>query len=182
MNSATHIMVTPVLFSGLICAIVAAAFTDVRSSRIPNWLTFSLAGFGVGVHSFSDGWSGFWFSVEGLILGIICLLVFYANGGMGAGDVKFLGGIGAVVGSPAVLQVFLLTALLGGVYAVAMMMYMGGGQYAWNRVITFFTTLLVMRRVPRAQIASGGEPKLRYALVIGLGTLLAQTFTWYDLF
>lgn len=166
---------------GLAVGLVIAAVTDVRLGRIPNWLTFSLAGFGMTVHTILEGWAGFLFSVEGLGLGIGCLLFFYIMGGMGAGDVKFLGSIGAVIGSPAVLQVFLLTALLGGLYALAMMIHLGGGRYAWNRVLRFLTTMVLIKSVPKAEISVGGEPKLRYALVIGLGTILAQTREWYGI-
>ncbi len=172
-------MDSSLLAIGLAVGLVIAAVTDVKLGRIPNWLTFSLAGFGMTVHTILEGWAGFFFSVEGLGFGIGCLLLFYIMGGMGAGDVKFLGSIGAVVGSPAVLHVFLITALLGGLYALAMMIHLGGGRYAWNRVAGFFTTMVLTKSVPKADRSGGGEPKLRYALVIGLGTIFAQSWEWY---
>ena len=39
-------------------------------------------------------------------------------GGTGAGDVKALAALGAVLGSGAVFQVFLYTAVIGGVLAI----------------------------------------------------------------
>jgi len=166
---------------GLALGLIIAAVTDVRFGRIPNWLTFSLAIFGITAHTFFEGWVGFVFSVEGLGFGIGCLLFFYIMGGMGAGDVKFLGSIGAVVGTPAVLQVFLATALLGGLYSLATMIRLGGWRYTWNRVVSLLTTIVLTKKVPKADMSVGAEPKLRYALVIGLGTILAQTWEWYGI-
>ena len=169
------------LIMGLILGLMAAAITDIQSSRIPNWLTFSLAGWGMTLHTIEGGLEGFLFSLEGLGIGIGCLLLFYIKGGMGAGDVKFLGGIGAVLGSLHVFQVFLITALLGGLYALATMVTLGGLGYARDRVFLLLSTLKVTRQLPAADRTRMTEPKLRYALVIGLGTVISQTLTWYDM-
>ncbi len=166
---------------GLALGLIVAAVTDVQMGRIPNWLTFSLAGFGMTVHTVMEGWPGFFLSLEGLGYGIGCLLIFYVMGGMGAGDVKFLGSIGAVVGSPAVLHVFLATAVLGGLYSLAMMFHLGGGRYMWERVVNFFMTMMLIKTVPKADMSSKGGPKLRYALAIGLGTICSQTLAWYGM-
>ena len=48
-------MVSFVLLIGLAIALILAAVIDVRESRIPNWLTFSLAGFGMAVHGWHQG-------------------------------------------------------------------------------------------------------------------------------
>ena len=65
-----------------------AAVTDIRSRRIPNWLTYSAILLGVGYHTIVNGPQGFFFGAGGLFLGLALLIVFYLAGGMGAGDVK----------------------------------------------------------------------------------------------
>ncbi len=172
-----HVVVT-IWLAG---ALVIAAVTDIRSSRIPNWLTLSLAASGMVLHTATQGWEGLLFSLEGLGIGIGCLLLFYVKGGMGAGDVKFLGGIGALLGADHVFQVFLVTALLGGLYSLAMMTMLGGVRYAWDRAYLLLTTLKVTHQMPRPAQADTREPKLRYALVMGLGTVIAQTLSWYNM-
>ena len=162
-------------------ALILAAYIDVREGRIPNWLTMSLAVFGTTVNIISQGWVGFLSSIEGIALGILCLIFFYIKGGMGAGDVKLLGAIGAVMGPYLVVYVFGFAAVLGGLYSLAMLFAQGGFRYTWDRVVLLVQTLLCTKSVLTPQPAGPQEPKLRYALVLGLGTVLTQTLTIYGL-
>ena len=174
-------MVSFVLLIGLAIALILAAVIDVRESRVPNWLTFSLAGFGMAVHGWHQGFNGLILSVEGLAVGILCLIFFYIKGGMGAGDVKFLGAIGAVLGPHLVVYVFGFAAILGGVYSLAMLSSQGGLRYTWDRIILLLNTLRWSKTVVMAGQPDHKEPKLRYALVLGLGTVIAQTLSLYGL-
>ena len=174
-------MVTYLLLMGLAIALILAAVTDVRDGRIPNWLTFSLAGFGIFVHGWFQGVSGLLLSVEGLAVGILCLIFFYIKGGMGAGDVKLLGAIGAIMGPHLVVYVFGFTALLGGVYSLAILISQGGLRYTWDRIILLLNTLRWSKTVTMAEQPDYKEPTLRYALVLGLGTIIAQTLSLYGL-
>ena len=174
-------MVSFVLLIGLAIALILAAVIDVRESRIPNWLTFSLAGFGMVVHGWHQGFNGLILSVEGLAVGILCLVFFYIKGGMGAGDVKLLGAIGAVLGPHLVVYVFGFAAILGGLYSLAMLSSQGGLRYTWDRIILLLNTLRWSKTVVMAGQPDHKEPKLRYALVLGLGTVIAQTLSLYGL-
>ena len=171
------------LHLGLLVALIVAGITDVRHGRIPNWLTFSLAGFGIGMQSWGDGWSGLLFSLEGLVVGLACLLFFYVMGGMGAGDVKLLGAIGAVLGPGQVLYVFACAAILGGMYSFGILMAQLGWKSAIERVQYFLLTLRFTRTVSEVsdqRVPVG--PKLRYALVLGLGTVMTQMFEIFEWF
>ncbi|MDR4496216.1 MAG: prepilin peptidase [Nitrospirales bacterium] len=174
-------MMTAVLLVGLAIALVLAAYIDVREGRIPNWLTFSLAGFGTVVNTADQGWAGFLNSIEGVSLGILCLIFFYIKGGMGAGDVKLLGAIGGVMGPYLVVYVFGFAAILGGLYSLVMLMAQGGFRYTWDRVVLLLQTLQCTKSVLVAPTPGPQEPKLRYALVLGLGTVLTQTLIIYGL-
>jgi prepilin peptidase CpaA len=57
-------------------------------------------------------------SVLGLLVGIAVLLVPFALGWIGAGDVKFFGVIGAILGVSWLPRVFFYSALLAGLIAV----------------------------------------------------------------
>ncbi len=169
----------PILYIGLAVGLIVAGITDVREGRIPNWLTFSLAGLGVTVHSWQQGWSGLLWSFEGLAMGILCLLFFYIKGGMGAGDVKLLGAIGAIVGPQNVVYVFGFAALLGGIYSVAVLCSQGGLGYLVMRMQTLLSRLKIGEGDSSSTETPFKEPKLRYALVIGLGTVVSQTLLLY---
>lgn len=165
---------------GLAIGLVVAAVTDVREGRIPNWLTGSLAVFGIGVNSLEYGWDGFLFSLGGLIMGLVCLIFFYLKGGMGAGDVKLLGAIGTILGPGQVVFAFAFAAMLGGLYSLAILSNQGGMRHAWDRMFLLLSTLKVTRTIPVSGAPIATEPKLRYALVLGLGTVIAKTLFYYD--
>lgn len=81
----------------IVSAVLIAAFTDIRTQLIPNWLTFPLilSGFCAAVVVGGWGTSGFLNALGGsALLGAPYILV-YARGGGGAGDAKLLLGIGA---------------------------------------------------------------------------------------
>ncbi|MBS4021929.1 MAG: prepilin peptidase [Dethiobacter sp.] len=75
-------------------------------------------------------------SLTGLLTGIFLLVLPFIAGGLGAGDVKMLGMIGAFLGHGQVVEVLLVSALVGGVFAVAAMIR---GRGILRRLWNFFT-------------------------------------------
>ena len=96
----------------LACAI------DTRYAKIPNLLNALMALAGLLLSTAASGWSGALLSLSGLALGIALLLLPYLMGGFGAGDVKALGALGALVGPHALMHIFVYMALFGGGMAV----------------------------------------------------------------
>lgn len=106
----------------MILPLIALAFTaaviDLRSRRIPNWLTLLLAVAGLInalVWRFPVDIAG---STLGLLAGFGLLLLPFALGAIGGGDVKLLAAIGAWVGPGPVLQVFVIAAVVALAIAV----------------------------------------------------------------
>ncbi|MBS4007504.1 MAG: prepilin peptidase [Clostridium sp.] len=60
-------------------------------------------------------------TLSGFFTGILLLFIPFILGGIGAGDVKMLGMVGAFVGSNLVFQVMLASALSGGIYALVVL-------------------------------------------------------------
>ena len=100
-------------------AVVLAGISDVRTNMIPNWLTFGLIAGGLLFNAVLPMGGGWWYSISGLALGGAVLLPLFAQGGVGAGDVKLLAGIGCWVGWHDTLAIFLVFGLLAGVYSIA---------------------------------------------------------------
>lgn len=98
---------------------VAAAVSDLRRFRVANALTLGLLASGLIYHSVAGGWRGLGLGLGGAGFGFAALLLPYALGGMAAGDVKLLAGLGAWLGPPLTYEVLIASALLGGVYALA---------------------------------------------------------------
>ncbi len=106
-------------FGALAAGVVIATIVDIRTRRIPNVLTATMAGAGVGLAVAGlDGVSPA-ASMGGLLVGLLLMLPGHALGATGAGDVKLMAAVGAIVGVHMVVTAFLFTAIAGGVLAVA---------------------------------------------------------------
>ena len=95
-----------------------AAAIDIRTRRIPNALTATMAGLGLGLAGAGASGIPLWASVAGFALGLGLMLPGHLLGGTGAGDVKLMAAMGAIVGPGLVVSAFLFTAVAGGVLAV----------------------------------------------------------------
>ena len=93
---------------------------------------------------------------------------------MGAGDVKLLAAVGSFIGAEGVFSAGILTMLLGGLYAIAMMIAHQGVKASLNQVGTILMSCILMHGSLAAFTPTRAQPQLRYALVIGLGTLMSQ--------
>ena len=162
----------------LATVVLVAAATDLRSQRVPNIVTVPAALVGVGLHGMAAGGAGLVFSGSGLVVGFGLLIAFYAVGGMGAGDVKLMAAVGSFVGAKTILTVFLLTTLIGGVYALGLWLVpevrrLGLYGFAREAWVTLKGVLLT-GEVGDLLGTRDGRPKLCYAVCIALATLAVQ--------
>ena len=159
-----------ILFMILLSVLLTAAVTDLRAYRIPNWLTFPAMGIGLLGNGWVNGVEGLIVSVQGLGLGISLFVFFYVMGGMGAGDVKLFAAVGSFLGPVGLVNVAVLSGLIGGVYALLSLFAHRGVREGSIQLFLGCRALLSWKRnagVPQ----SLGLPRLRYALPIGLGTI-----------
>ena len=105
----------------LLMVVLVAAFYDLRYRRIPNWLVRAGLLLGLAVNAFLFEWQGLARTTEGLGLALLIYFPLYLLRGMGAGDVKLMASVGAIVGWAAWLGIFFLTAIVGGIAAVALL-------------------------------------------------------------
>ena len=78
--------------------LIIAAWIDGRELKVPNWITFHMILAGLVYSTCVGGIGGLGAGLLGMTVGLLTLLPLYAVGGMGAGDVKFMAGIGAWLG------------------------------------------------------------------------------------
>jgi prepilin peptidase CpaA len=150
--------------------LITAIYTDLRWSRIPNWLTFSAMGIGIVVQAWIGGLHGALYSIAGLGVGTGLFVLPYACRAIGAGDVKLMAAIGSILGSSGALSVALLSVLVGGLYALGAMAYQWGVA-GTSRKLTFATYGAFVSGV--TGVGDLRLPfRLRYGLAIAAGTLL----------
>ena len=99
-----------------------AAVVDIRTRRVPNWLTFGTAAFGITMAMARLDGVGVVGAFEGLLVGLLLMLPGHVIGRTGAGDVKLLAALGTLLGPMSIAMAFLYTALAGGGLAVLVAM------------------------------------------------------------
>ena len=111
--------------------LIVAAVIDGKILKVPNWLTFPfiVAGWIHWTVQGGLGTEGLLFSLMGTFVGMMLLLVLRNVGGMGAGDVKLLAGVGAWLGTVITLYAFAATAVVGGVMAAFMIWKSGNWEH-----------------------------------------------------
>jgi prepilin peptidase CpaA len=158
----------------LCTSLLTAVISDIRHQKIPNWLTITVLILAVSYNALVNGLSGFYFALEGACLGTVLLLIPYLMGGMGAGDAKLMGAIGGLLGPKGVFVAFLFTALIGGVYAIVIILLHGFVKHTLQRYGMMLKNFFLsggLQYIPPAETEK--KPKLRYGVAIALGTLLS---------
>src|SRR5262245_6696141 len=129
------------------------------------------------------GWEGLMYSLIGTVVGLALLLPAYAIGGMGAGDVKLMAGVGAWMFSTHTFFAFCATTVVGAVLAVGMVLC----RKAWKKHSDQFWMILgeiMVIRNPETLSAIAAERKksmllLPYGIPIAIGTI--AYFAWMGL-
>lgn len=149
---------------------------DLKSRRIPNYLTLGAALAGLAYNLAVHGWVGLLDGTLGLLLGFACLILPYLLGGMGAGDVKALAALGAWLGPQATLFLFCYMGIAGGLMSLAVLIWKG---LLWEKIRRGWTILvnLVLCRDHGLALAPSQiqeTPGIPYgvAIALGMGVLL----------
>lgn len=155
--------------------LIVAAYIDGRQLRVPNWITFPMILSGLAYHSWTGGWGGLEGALLGTGAGLLCLLPLYSIGGMGAGDVKLMAGVGAWLGASVTFSAFVVSTVVGG--AMAIVMVLRRRSFA-KHYANFWMLLSEFARVrdPRqlSQIAAERKPQmllLPYGIPICIGSI-----------
>ena len=165
---------------------VVAAYIDGKELRVPNKLTFPMimAGWVFSMIAFElqgQAWYyGLGYSLLGTIVGGLTLLPFYAIGGMGAGDVKMMAGIGAWVHTTHVFNSFCVGAIVGGVIAIAMVLHAGEWKKHYNQFFYIFNEMITVRDPEKlSEIAGQRKSSMRllpYGIPMAIGTLMYMSW------
>ena len=164
------------LNEGIVCLVIllvlVAMYSDLRWRKIPNCLTLPAIALGFLLNFLGNSWNGLLFAFCGMLVGMGLLMLPYLLGGMGGGDVKFMGALGAFLGTYSVLNAFLYATLVGGAIAIAVAVANRNLMDTFKRVWLLMKCIFLLR----APMAGAGLFKksleIPYGIAIGIGTLI----------
>ncbi len=160
------------VFGGLLAAVCVS---DLRTRRIPNALVLAIALTGVVQSTVAHPvLPGLLAALAGFGVGLAIWLPFYALRMLGAGDVKFFATACAWIGPGLGWRAAVLTALVGGVLAVAWVVA-GLGVRRGGLALALGARTPQMRGVS-AQLPEGHARKLPYGIAMAIGVAVAAWF------
>jgi prepilin peptidase CpaA len=156
-----------------------SAFFDLKVRKIPNWLIVFGATSGIALNGY-HGLSSFYQSVAGLIIGIAVLLLPFAFGWIGAGDVKFFGVIGALLGISWLPRVFFYSALAAGLIAIVCVATgasrLGSLSGMWTDLKLGIVSLGKILPQPVAEQSKRAGHSVPWGVAFAVGTIIAYYF------
>ena len=143
---------------------------DTLHSKIPNLANLALFLGGLGYQIYHHGTAGLEMSLLGAVTGFSLLILFHLMGGMGAGDVKALAALGALLGPGEIFQVFLYMALFGGVMSILHYVLAGKLKEKLQVGFHYLKSYVLTRDVKILKPPPSGETlKFPYAAAIAFG-------------
>jgi prepilin peptidase CpaA len=164
----------------LLALTVTAAVTDVRSRRIPNWLTLSGVIAGFLLNMALGGTSGLKLAATGFGLALLIHVPLFALRVTGGGDVKLMAAAGAILGPRHFLELFILAALAGGVHALTVIyLRRAMGGVFWN--LLHMAKAAVLARLPyqsrpELDISHRDALTIPRGLSVAIGAILLAVF------
>jgi len=158
--------------------LVAGSYTDLRYGKIYNWLTFpgmlvGLAGHAVvgglvGENQVQLGLAG---SAAGLAVGFLPLMLAWLAGGIGGGDAKLMGAVGALTGWRFALMAMMYGFAVAAVMAVAVMIARRVTRDTLGRM--WRSLVLVIKARQATDPATPQSPKIPFGLALCIGSGIA---------
>lgn len=162
---------SPILLAA-IALVLFATYSDLRWRKIPNCLTLPAIALGFVLNFVGNNWNGVIFAFIGLLLGMGLLMLPYLLGGMGGGDVKLMAALGALLGSYAILNVFLYTTLVGGAIAVVVAVANKSLVETFKKMWLFLKCVFLFQAPSTGALVFKKSHTVPYGVAIGAGTLL----------
>lgn len=150
------------------------SYYDTRYRRIPNAFVLGTLISGLAVNTICFGWKGLGNSLLGCLLAFGLMFGVRIFTGLGAGDVKLFGAIGALIGVQQVLPAFLFVVILGGVLSAFAMIRSGTARQTMIGVYQILTGLLPGRELPSRDTFTRSGVTIPYGIAITCGSVLAM--------
>ena len=150
-----------------LAVVLIAAVWDLRWRRIPNWLASPALGLAIIWHVAQGTWRE---AGLGLLLATLIYLPLWLVGGRGGGDLKLMAALGAWLGPAAWIQIFVLTGVFGGLWALALIIVKRRVVATFKNIAQILRSLLTGRR-PAHRLDSQEALSMPHAAIVALALL-----------
>jgi len=154
----------------ILAAAGIAAAVDLRTGRIPNVITATVALAGLAAAAVGVSEQSTAGALTGAALGLLLMLPGHLFGGTGAGDVKLLAALGTWLGPAGTVVAFICSAIAGGVLAIGHAIHRGRFAETLKRTARLLGADGVAKReIDRSAAAS----RFAYGPAIAVGAVVA---------
>ena len=155
--------------------LLLALVSDLRTYRIKNSITYGFMLAGLTTNLATGGFKGLVFSLQGIVLPAACLFILYIVRAIGAGDVKLLCAIGAVMGSAFALYAAICSFICGGFIASGLMLARNNASERLKHLLLYIESCFLTMEVLRyADFRDGQETgRFHFSIAIASGTAAA---------
>ncbi len=172
-----HLGVIAIVFKLIIVSVLLllALVSDFRTYSVKNYITYSFMLIGLAINLAMEGIGGLVFSLQGIILPAACLFALYVIRIIGAGDVKLLCAVGAVMGAAFALYAAIYSFICGGFIASGLMLARENASERFNHLFVYlkscFLTMEILQYTDLKNRQDGG--KFHFSIAIASGTAAA---------
>jgi len=153
---------------------------DISVRRIPNGLSGPGILVGLILNAAHSGTSGILASLAGVGVTIGILIWPFATGGIGGGDVKMMGAVGAFVGPRLAVMGLVIGMIIGGVIMSVHLARLGQLRNKLASLMTMIRVALLTRSVQPLIVRGANEAviALPYSVPLAMGTVIALGLAW----
>ncbi len=164
---------------GVLAVVLAAgSYTDVRYGKIYNWITYPGVLIGLAGHAIVGGLAGedqlrigLAGSAAGLAVGYLPLMLAFLAGGIGGGDAKMMGAVGALTGWQFAIAAMMYGFAVAAVMAIIVMLAKGIVRQTLRRI--WWSLVLVVKARQMTDPATPDSPKIPFGLALCIGSGMA---------
>lgn len=155
--------------------LMLALVSDLRTYKIKNLITYSCMLLGLTTNLAREGFQGLVFSLQGIIIPAACLIILYMIRAIGAGDIKLLCAVGAVMGSGFALYATAYSFICGGFIASGIILIRRNGIARFKYLFTYIKScLLSMEPLQYTNFKDKQDAgKFHFSIAVALGTAAA---------
>lgn len=154
-----------------------ALYQDIRERKIKNWLTLPAALAGIALNIREEGQAGLIFSLQGWLIPILGLFVFYIINVMGAGDIKLFAAIGSLMGFRFTALSFVFSIFAGGVAAFVILFRERAMADRIGKMVRYFYFMALTRKLLPYVARGDTGSKFIFTLAIVPGTIIQLLVT-----